>query len=270
MPKIRMWQNSALVKWGEWKMEGQISEEAAGGLRILNRDVIKYVAMVTMLLNHIAHVFLTRGTPTYEVLEDIGIFTAPVMCCFLVEGYSYTRSKFKYGLRLFLFALLSQIPFQLAFGHKTLNMIFTLLCCFLILVVMERVISPLLQIPLCVLLTMATVAADWPLVAPILTIMLANGMGNRKKLACGVGATYLLFAMLNTQNYVLGVQGGLDTLCRGTRGAFRAGNPYRGGGGAVLLQWGAGAEGQKFRQMVFLYFLSGPSSRAVYDQNEFT
>lgn len=41
-------------------------------LRILNRDVIKYAAMFAMLLNHIAHIFLTRGTPLYEVLEDIG------------------------------------------------------------------------------------------------------------------------------------------------------------------------------------------------------
>ena len=185
-------------------MEEQTQAPAVGGLQILNRDVIKYVAMVTMLLNHIAHMFLTKGTMSYEVLEDIGFFTAPVMCFFLVEGYGYTRSKFHYGLRLFLFALLSQIPFQLAFGNKGLNMIFTLLCCFLILVVMERVISPLLQIALCVLLTMATVVADWPLVVPVLTIMLANGMGNRKKLACGFGATYLLFAMLNTQNYMLG------------------------------------------------------------------
>lgn len=188
-------------------MEEQTQAPAAGRPGGLNRDVIKYVAMVTMLLNHIAHMFLTKGTPTYEVLEDIGFFTAPVMCYFLVEGYGYTRSKLQYGLRLFLFALLSQIPFRLAFGNKGLNMIFTLLCCFLILVVMERVSSPLLQTALCVLLTMATVAADWPLVAPILTVMLANGMGNRKKLALGFGAAYFIFAMLNTQNYMFGEQG---------------------------------------------------------------
>lgn len=194
-------------KTGEWKMEEQTQAPAAGRPGGLNRDVIKYVAMVTMLLNHIAHMFLTKGTPTYEVLEDIGFFTAPVMCYFLVEGYGYTRSKLQYGLRLFLFALLSQIPFRLAFGNKGLNMIFTLLCCFLILVVIERVSSPLLQTALCVLLTMATVAADWPLVAPILTVMLANGMGNRKKLALGFGAAYFIFAMLNTQNYMFGEKG---------------------------------------------------------------
>ena len=44
----------------------------------LNRDVIKYIAMFTMLLNHIANIFLTPGTPLFTLLVDIGYFTAPV------------------------------------------------------------------------------------------------------------------------------------------------------------------------------------------------
>ena len=42
------------------------------GMRILNRDVIKYAAMLAMLLNHIANIFLAPGTPllygSYHVL----------------------------------------------------------------------------------------------------------------------------------------------------------------------------------------------------------
>ena len=34
-------------------------------MKILSRDVIKYFAMLTMLLNHIANVFLTPGTLLY-------------------------------------------------------------------------------------------------------------------------------------------------------------------------------------------------------------
>lgn len=57
------------------------------GWRVLNRDVIKYIAMTAMLLNHIANIFLVPGTLWYEVLVDIGYFTAITMCYFLVEGF---------------------------------------------------------------------------------------------------------------------------------------------------------------------------------------
>ena len=42
----------------------------------MNRDQIKYVAMFTMLLNHIANVFLEPGTFLFEVMVDVGYFTA--------------------------------------------------------------------------------------------------------------------------------------------------------------------------------------------------
>ena len=50
------------------------------GWRVLNRDVIKYIAMTAMLLNHIANIFLVPGTLSYEELVDIGYFTALPMC----------------------------------------------------------------------------------------------------------------------------------------------------------------------------------------------
>ena len=67
---------------------------------MLNRDIIKYLAVFAMLLNHIANLFLTSGTLLCEVFLDIGYFTAITMCYFLAEGYHYTRSKRKYGQRL--------------------------------------------------------------------------------------------------------------------------------------------------------------------------
>lgn len=173
----------------------------------MNRDIIKYIAMVTMLLNHIAHVFLTKGTLPYEVLEDIGYFTAPVMCYFLVEGYAYTRSKFRYGVRLGLFAAISQIPFQLAFGYQSLNMIFTLLCCFLILAVAENVKNQLLRMGLVVLLMLATVGSDWGIVAPMFTIFFYTGRGDRKQIAKGFGICYVFFVIFNVQNYMNGEPG---------------------------------------------------------------
>lgn len=63
--------------------------------RGMNRDTIKYIAMITMLLNHVSFIFLEPGTVLAEILTAVGYFTAPVMCYFLVEGMTYTRSPKK-------------------------------------------------------------------------------------------------------------------------------------------------------------------------------
>ena len=101
----------------------------------LTRDAIKYLAIFTMLLNHIANVLLPENTILWEVLVDIGYFTAITMCYFLVEGFYYTHSRRKYGERLLIFAGISQVPYMMAFGFSQLNMIFTLFICFMILVI---------------------------------------------------------------------------------------------------------------------------------------
>lgn len=185
----------------------------------MNRDQIKYVAMFTMLLNHIANIFLEPGTLLFEVMVDIGYFTAITMCYFLVEGYGYTRSKEKYGKRLLLFALISEIPFCLAFTEDgiisfvNMNMIFTLFLCFLILYAMEKITSPPRR-TLCIWgLILASAYSDWALLAPIFTYwfascglrdlqgkMLSVGKKNveRKKLLWRVfGKAMLLFGLLN-------------------------------------------------------------------------
>ena len=62
----------------------------------INRDAIKYIAVVAMLANHFAAIFLNSGTLLRMFLLGIGNFTAITMCYFLVEGYGYTHSKKKY------------------------------------------------------------------------------------------------------------------------------------------------------------------------------
>ena len=153
------------------------------GLRGLNRDVIKYIAMFTMLLNHIANIFLTPGTAAHVLLVDIGYFTAPVMCFFLVEGYHYTHSKKRYALRLFLFAVLSEFPFCLAFSETYngvegisfcgFNMIFTLFLCFCILLVREYVMDVGMKMLLIAGLVILSMFSDWALLAPVFTLLFA-------------------------------------------------------------------------------------------------
>ena len=48
--------------------------------KIMNRDQIKYLAIILMTFNHIAHILLPSGTVIYEVFEDMGYFTSITMC----------------------------------------------------------------------------------------------------------------------------------------------------------------------------------------------
>ncbi len=114
--------------------------------KILNRDQIKYLAIVLMTFNHIAHILMTPGTVVYEVFEDMGYFTSIIMCYFLVEGYFYTHSKRDYAKRLFLFALISEIPYLLAMGYFQLNVIFTFLICFCILLLLDSRLNKIQKI----------------------------------------------------------------------------------------------------------------------------
>lgn len=188
----------------------------------LNRDTIKYIAMFTMLLNHISHIFLETGSFSASLFEYVGYFTAPVMCWFLVEGYQYTRSKKKYAFRLLLFAVLSQIPFSLAFSYGDeiqfigLNMLFTLFFCFLILAAEENIKNRFLRILVQILLVLATVMCDWPIMAALYTIMFSHTHESKRKAAASFGAAIAIFAffMYQTNSFLYyGTELILRTFC---------------------------------------------------------
>ena len=142
----------------------------------LNRDAIKAIAMATMLLNHIANALLSPQSPWFEPLVNIGYFTAVTMCYFLVEGYGYTHDRKAYALRLLVFALISQIPYQLALGFFQLNMLFTLLVCFgIVHVWVSWGADKGPQKVLVVLgLFFASLFMDWAILAPVFTLMFAS------------------------------------------------------------------------------------------------
>lgn len=77
--------------------------------RGIPQEVLKAIACVTMLVDHIGVVFI----PAYS-LRVIGRIAFPIYCFLLAEGAHYTRSPLKYGLRLAIGMLLSEIPYDLA------------------------------------------------------------------------------------------------------------------------------------------------------------
>lgn len=80
----------------------------------LNSNTLKYIAIIAMLIDHIAWAFIPFSSALGQIMHFIGRFTAPMMCYFIAEGYFYTRNAKKYIVRIGIFAVISQIPFVVA------------------------------------------------------------------------------------------------------------------------------------------------------------
>ncbi len=87
---------------------------------------LKIIAMITMLIDHSGDAYFKRTT----AMNFIGRIAFPIFAFQITEGYTHTKNLKKYFLRLFIFALLSQIPFWLFestfTSNFTLNIFFTL------------------------------------------------------------------------------------------------------------------------------------------------
>lgn len=115
-------------------------------------SALKWIAILTMLIDHMAAALLDPlvyggyygkmhglffGSASqstfiwYMIGRFIGRLAFPIFCFLLVEGITHTRDIKKYGARLALFALISEIPFDLALlgslSFDAQNVFFTLL-----------------------------------------------------------------------------------------------------------------------------------------------
>lgn len=81
---------------------------------ILDAFSLKLLAIITMTIDHIGAVLLSE----YDWLRIIGRLAFPIYCFLIVNGFRHTSNVKKYIGRLFLFALLSEIPFDLVFFGK--------------------------------------------------------------------------------------------------------------------------------------------------------
>ena len=82
--------------------------------RILDGTMLKIIAMISMVFDHVGDVFF----PGAKWMRIIGRLAMPIFSFCVAEGYHYTRDKNKYLRRLSVFALISEVPFDLAFSDK--------------------------------------------------------------------------------------------------------------------------------------------------------
>jgi len=119
----------------------------------LSGSALKTLALVTMLIDHSAVVFypllktelFTLGATqvtVYYLLRTIGRIAFPTYVFLLTEGYQHTRNRKRYALNLLIFALLSEIPYNLIHQgtllYRSQNVFFTLFLGFLGIWVLDR------------------------------------------------------------------------------------------------------------------------------------
>ena len=135
-------------------------------------STLKMIAIITMLIDHVGAALVgrllivngyTEAVNTgnmqtviqwmqdnallyygYSVMRMIGRIAFPIFIFLMIEGFEKTSNRWKYAIRLGAFALISEIPFDLAFNAKILeftyqNVFFTLLIGFLTMWGIEKI-----------------------------------------------------------------------------------------------------------------------------------
>lgn len=165
------------------------------GTEFMDRNQLKYLVIIAMVIDHIAWCFAEQLGPSLcSVMHFIGRLTGPTMAFFLAEGYKHTSNRARYQKRLFIFALISWLPFvffetmnnigtraELSESFKDIfldhlpaqGVIFTLFLGITVLRIWDSQTLPKpwntkpfpkpLKIVLIVLLTIASLIGDWPI-----------------------------------------------------------------------------------------------------------
>lgn len=120
-----------------------MEEKLQNSKKGITGSTLKIIAVVTMLIDHIGAAVLGRfivgglaADPVglwnaYSVMRCIGRISFPIYCFLLVEGFKHTHDIKKYAMRLGIFAIASEVPFDLCFQGGELspdyqNVFFTL------------------------------------------------------------------------------------------------------------------------------------------------
>lgn len=113
-------------------MDLAVQEQLNGQTQRVKKGIpgstLKWIAIIAMLIDHTGAILLEsqimkEGTLEIEaifvidfIMRLIGRFGFPIFAFLLVEGFTHTRSVKKYALNLSLFALISELPFNLGFS----------------------------------------------------------------------------------------------------------------------------------------------------------
>lgn len=160
--------------------------------RILSGSMLKLLAIISMTIDHSAVILYPvidamrvpisiggRAITLYWVMRKLGRLAFPIFCFLISEGYAHTGNKVRYGLRLLIFALVSELPFNLLHGNRWLdasgqNVFFTLFLGLILIHAYEAEVHQLLKfLAMAAVCTIAVVLkADYGLYGALLVLLI--------------------------------------------------------------------------------------------------
>lgn len=220
----------------------------------LTASQLKTIAIVAMIIDHIAWAFVPMQSALGVAMHFVGRITGPTMFFFIAEGYHHTRNANKYTLRLGIFALISWLPFYyFEFGrlpslqsYAPVGVIYTLFLALLAVRARHEIKNGLLRVVAILACIGLSVIGDWPIYGVVITLLFDIFRGNYKRQFISISIVFLTtilppFIGLINAEAIQGVQNYIPRLISGTIiqiGQFlplillRFYNGQRGGGGA--------------------------------------
>lgn len=151
----------------------------------LSGSAMKVIAMICMVIDHIALYLMEHGTVLYETMRCIGRIAFPVFAFLIAEGFIHTKSRYRYFFTLLGFAVISEIPWYLLNGDDgTHNVMFTLALGVATLMVLENLLQRSMVLGFLWTLSMARLASwlsvdyEWIGILIIVIFYLFNGYGH--------------------------------------------------------------------------------------------
>ena len=101
-------------------MNKRFTNEKLKTFQILNGAQLKYIAFISMLIDHVNKAiilpYLEVGSTLSKIssfFDILGRIAFPLFSFFIVEGFFRTHSRKKYLLNLLFFAVISEVPYDM-------------------------------------------------------------------------------------------------------------------------------------------------------------
>lgn len=115
----------------------KLEKKGLDKIKILSGAQLKYIAFLSMLIDHtnkaLIYPILNEGILQHisNLFDIIGRIAFPLFAFFVVEGFFKTRNRKKYLTNLLIFAVISEVPFDMFltstfFNTRANNVLFTL------------------------------------------------------------------------------------------------------------------------------------------------